>query len=80
VIERNFSRGQKLLCTGHGDQAAQATSMFHDPTMALIATILAPLLLINSIGLARAVLATVRSIAGGGARVSRRVRASSSSL
>ena len=53
--------------------------MFQDQMMTLVATLLAPLLLISSIEIARGASATVRLIAGSALRGSRQVGEDSSS-
>jgi len=43
--------------------------MLHDQMITLLATIVGPLLLINSVGIAKAAYVTARSLARGAARV-----------
>jgi hypothetical protein len=68
VVNRNFPRSRKLLRHDSGGAIALEPAM-HDQMITLLEAVVGPLLLINSVGLARAASSIVRSLAANAIRV-----------
>jgi hypothetical protein len=67
VVNRNFPWGGKLLHHHPGEAIALEPAM-HDQMITLLEAVVGPLLLINSVGLARATSSIVRSLAASAIR------------